>query len=348
MYKARYVKHTLKFKKPSGTSRGVLTEKDTYYIILDNVNGAYAPGIGECSTIKGLSMDARDGYEKKLKEVCQDINNYINNLEELSGWPSICFGIETALKDVDGGGKRILFPSEFTEGKIGIPINGLIWMGTIDVMRKEIKEKLDAGFKCIKIKVGNEDFENELNLLAEIRKTFSPESLEIRLDANGAFSETEVYDKLDRLAEYDIHSIEQPIKKGMWSDMEAVCHSSPIPIALDEELIGMREKSEKDMMVSYIHPQYLILKPSLIGGFKGAEEWIEIANKYDVKWWTTSALESNIGLNAIAQWAFTLDNKLPQGLGTGQLYTNNIPSPLVVENAGLWHKQGAWDTTLIA
>jgi len=347
MYKARYVKHTLNFKKPSGTSRGVLTEKDTYYVILDNVNGAYTPGIGECSTIKGLSMDARDGYEKKLKEVCQDINNYIDNLDQLNGWPSICFGIETALKDVEGGGKRILYASAFTEGKEGIPINGLIWMGSIDIMRKEIKEKLDAGFKCIKIKVGKEDFENELNLLKEIRKEFSAQALEVRLDANGAFSETEVYDKLDRLAEYDIHSIEQPIKKGMWSDMEAICHGSPIPIALDEELIGMREKSEKDMMVSYIHPQYLILKPSMIGGFKSAEEWIEIANKYDVKWWLTSALESNIGLNAIAQWAYTLKNELPQGLGTGQLYTNNIPSPLVVEDAKLWYK-GEWDTSSIA
>jgi o-succinylbenzoate synthase len=349
MYKARYIKHTLKFKVPSATSRGVLTEKDTYYIILDDINKSYSPGIGECSTIKGLSPDARDNYEQKLKEVCEDISAHIaDNGQELMHWPSIRFGIEAALKDAEGEGKRILFPSAFTEGKEGIPINGLIWMGDVDYMRQQIKDKLDSGFKCIKIKIGNENFENEVKLLAEMRKTFSPQSLEIRLDVNGAFNSDEAMDKLDILSEYNIHSIEQPIKKGQWTEMEILCRDSPIPIALDEELIGLYEMHDMDMLVSYVRPQYLIFKPSLLGGFTATQEWIEIAKKYEVDWWVTSMLESNIGLNAIAQWVFTLDNKMPQGLGTGQLYTNNIPSPLIVENAKLWYKQGSWDINMIA
>lgn len=348
MYKAHFKKHTLKFKRPSGTSRGVLLEKDTYYIVVEHEEIVGKAGIGECSTIKGLSVDDRLHYEQMLKDCCHDINVYaINPNRELKEWPSICFGIETAVKDLDQGGNKILFPSSFTNGKEGIPINGLVWMGDIDYMIKEVEDKLNAGFRCIKFKVGNAVFENELRLLAVLRESFSPESLEIRLDANGAFTKNEAMGKLESLAKYNIHSIEQPIRQGHWMDMAALCSNSPIPIALDEELIGVYLHRDKEMLVSYIRPQYLIFKPSLLGGFNATEEWIDIAKKYGVKWWVTSALESNIGLNAIAQWTYTLKNKLPQGLGTGQLYTNNIPSPLMLEDAKLWYKNSNWDTSAI-
>ncbi len=348
MYKASYKKLILKFKRPSGTSRGVLLEKDTYYIILEHGEIPHRVGIGECSIIKGLSIDDRTHYEQKLMEVCHDINIYISNpAKELVDWPSICFGIEMAEMDLQQDSSKILFPSPFTSGREGIPINGLIWMGEIDAMKKELEAKLNEGFKCVKIKVGNAAFDDELKLLADIRKSFTPESLEIRLDANGAFKREEALEKLERLAEFHIHSIEQPIRQGKWTNMAAICGASPIPIALDEELLGVHSKEDKDMLVSYIQPQYLIFKPSLLGGFKATEEWIEVAEKYGVKWWVTSALESNIGLNAIAQWTHTLNNNLPQGLGTGQLYTNNILSPLIVEDAKLWYKNGNWDISAI-
>jgi len=348
MFKARYKKYTLTFKSPSGTSRGVLTEKDTYFIFLTRENEPHVVGIGECSTIKGLSIDARSHYEEMLRDVCHDVNTYIAEPnKELYEWPSIVFGLEMAFKDLENGGKRILYPSSFLESKEGMPINGLIWMADIDTMHKELEAKIKAGYRCIKIKVGNLEFENELNLLKEIRKSYPAEKLEIRLDANGAFKAADALDKLEALSKYHIHSIEQPIRQGKWMDMEIICRESPIPIALDEELIGIYDKSDKEMLVSYIRPQYLIFKPSLLGGFASTEEWIETAKKFDVDWWVTSALESNIGLNAIAQWTHTLNNKLPQGLGTGQLYTNNIPSPLKVEDARLWHKQDEWDITSI-
>jgi O-succinylbenzoate synthase len=348
MFKARFKKYTLKFKSPSGTSRGVLTEKDTYFVFLTRDEDPHCIGIGECSTIKGLSVDARTHYEQMLADVCHDINTYISNpWKELFEWPSICFGLETAMKDLENGGKRVLYPSAFIESKVGLPINGLIWMADINTMRKELEQKINEGYKCVKIKVGNLEFENELKLIQEIRKAYPAKTLEIRLDANGAFKPSEAMVKLQALSEFEIHSIEQPIRQGKWTEMEIICRDSPIPIALDEELIGIYTKSDMEMLVSYIRPQYLIFKPSLLGGFTACQEWIETAEKFDVKWWVTSALESNIGLNAIAQWAHTLKNELPQGLGTGQLYTNNIPSPLIVENAKLWHKNEEWDITSI-
>jgi O-succinylbenzoate synthase len=343
MLKAHYKKHILEFKRPSGTSRGVLTKKDTYYIILQKDNKPEV-GIGECSTIDGLSIDAKDNYEEKLKDVCNNINEYSSDThEKLNEWPSICFGIETAIKDLENGGRRELFPSSFTKGKEGIYINGLIWMGSFDFMQEQLAEKIKEGFKCIKIKIGGIDFEEEISLISRLRQKYSAENIELRLDANGAFKYDEALDKLERLSRYSIHSIEQPIKQGSWDKMAEICKESPIPIALDEELIGIDALTGKEKLVSTTKPQYIILKPSLLGGFAAAEEWIDIANKHEVKWWVTSALESNIGLNAIAQWVKTLKNNLPQGLGTGTLYTNNIPSPLVVENSRLWYKNGSWD-----
>jgi len=339
--KARYKKYTLQFKRPSGTSRGVLTQKDTYFIILGQDS---VMGIGECSTLKELSMDDRPDYEEKLQEVCAHINEYVTKpYEKLIEWPSISFGIEMAMKDLEHEGEMELFPSGFTQGREGIYMNGLIWMGSFEYMQEQLEAKINEGFRCIKIKIGGIDFEKELELLAQIRKVYSEEKIELRLDANGAFKFEEALDKLNRLSKYSIHSIEQPIKQGSWDKMAYLCSKSPIPIALDEELIGTFSKSEKEKLVSTIMPQYLILKPSLLGGFVASEHWIDLANKYKIGWWATSALESNVGLNAIAQWAYTFDNEMPQGLGTGQLYTNNIESPLIVKNSRLWCKNGQWD-----
>lgn len=344
MYKAKYKKYKLIFKQPSGTSRGILTKRDTHFISIWNDVNPLVIGIGECSVLTGLSIDDKENYEDILKDVCQNISDYTQNYRtKLALFPSICFGVETALQDLKNGGKRVLFPSAFIEGNCGIPINGLIWMGNIEFMRQQLKAKIEGGFRCIKIKIGAAGFEEELKLLSDLRTQYSENDLEMRLDANGAFKNTEALKKLEKLSKFKIHSIEQPIKQGNWEAMAELCKKSPIPVALDEELIRVQTYEAKEKLVSQILPQYLIFKPSLLGGFAYTEEWIEIANKYNVKWWITSALESNVGLNAIAQWTFTFHNKLPQGLGTGQLYTNNIPSPLIIENAKLWYKNGSWD-----
>src|SRR5690554_6642181 len=232
----------------------------------------------------------------------------------------------------------ILFPSAFTKGEESIPINGLVWMGNPEFMKEQIDEKMVQGFNCIKLKIGAIDFDKELELIRYIRSHFSPELMEIRVDANGGFDKSDTLDKLSQLSELKIHSIEQPIKQNQYDSMADLCKDTPLPIALDEELIGVTNYNDKENLLQKIKPQYIILKPSLVGGFKGTQEWIEIAEKLNIGWWITSALESNIGLNAIAQWTFTLNNPMPQGLGTGSLYTNNIDSPLIVQNGHLWYK----------
>lgn len=343
MYKAKYIKYNLQFKNPSGTSRGVLTEKPTYFLKLWKENEPYIVGIGECSLLKGLSYDDMPGYEEKLANVCLNIDQYTETYyDTLKEFPSICFGLETAIKDLQSRSSRILFPSDFTDGIEGIPINGLIWMGDIGYMKEQLRKKVEEGFRCIKIKVGAIEFEEELKFIINMRKEYPQNYFEIRLDANGGFSLDEVNEKLRRFSKYNIHSIEQPIRQGNWEAMARLCKESPIPIALDEELIGIHSYEEKERLVSTILPQYIILKPSLLGGFRHCEEWIAIANKHNVGWWITSALESNVGLNAIAQWTFTLNSKLPQGLGTGQLYTNNIVSPLLIEDSKLWYMGDGW------
>lgn len=348
MYKAEYKKYNLLFKHPSGTSRGVLTEKVTYFIKMwDEINPSII-GIGECSVLKGLSIDDKEDYEENLGNICKTINDYTPDFErKLMEYPSIIFGLETALIDLKKGGNRVLFPSPFTEGAEGIPINGLIWMGNVGYMKEQLRKKIEEGYRCIKIKIGAIEFEEELKFLNNLRQQYPENYFEIRLDANGAFTIADIKEKLRRLAKYKIYSIEQPIKQGNWAVIAQLCKESPIPIALDEELIGIHSYEEKEKLVSEIMPRYLILKPSLLGGFKSCEEWIEIANKYKIGWWVTSALESNVGLNAIAQWTFTLNNKLPQGLGTGQLYTNNIISPLLIEDSKLWYMGSDWNVERI-
>ncbi|WP_299433634.1 o-succinylbenzoate synthase [uncultured Maribacter sp.] len=344
--KATYKKYNLIFKQASGTSRGVLTNKETWFIILEE-NGK--KGIGECGFFRGLSVDSFLDYEKKIKWVVANIHLGLEALlEELIFFPSIQFGLEQAFLSLNSEDSFSLFPSNFINNNASIPINGLIWMGDEGFMLKQIEEKLREGFNCIKLKIGAIDFSKELALLESIRKKFTPEEIELRVDANGAFTIEEALSKLKQLAQFKIHSIEQPIKQGNILDMKVLCNATPLPIALDEELIGVFTIDEKEKLLQTIMPQYIILKPSLVGGFKGSLEWITLAEKYNIGWWVTSALESNIGLNAIAQWTYTLSNKMPQGLGTGALFTNNFTSPLYVENGKLFYsKFEGWQNNLI-
>jgi o-succinylbenzoate synthase len=342
---AKYTTLNLQFKFPAGTSRGVLLHKPSSFLILEKDGFT---GIGECSTIPDLSIDPTETYSEKLDELCRLLNEgYDPSTIVLDDFPSIAFGLETALLDLEANGSKILFPSDFTDGKTGIPINGLVWMGDKDFMQKQIREKIAAGYRCIKLKVGAIDFETELEIISGIRNEFSPDDMEIRLDANGGFTPTDALEKLNKLSTFHIHSIEQPIKPRQFDAMAELCRQSPIPIVLDEELIGVNPL-EKENILEQIKPAYIILKPSLIGGFRESEEWIRLAEKHNIGWWITSALEANIGLNAIAQWTFTLNSSLPQGLGTGQLYQNNIPSPLEIRDAKLFYNpQINWDLSSI-
>lgn len=333
---ATYRKYILNFRRPSGTSRGILTEKETWFLILSH-NGR--TGTGECGILRSLSYDDRPGYEEKLKWVCENIELGMEQLwEELREFPSIQFGVEMAFRSLFADDPFLLFPSDFTRGNDSISINGLVWMGEEKFMKEQILEKIDQGFKCIKLKIGAIDFETEMDLLKFIRREFSPEDIEIRVDANGAFTASEALEKLERLNEMSLHSIEQPIKAGQPHEMAGLCEKTPLPIALDEELIGVTDVTEKKELIQTIRPQYLIFKPSLIGGIKGTEEWIKFAAKEKIGWWITSALESNVGLNAIAQYTYTLNNEMPQGLGTGGLYTNNFEAPLEVASGELWYR----------
>ena len=333
MIAATYHKYILNFKQASGTSRGILRTKETWFLIISE---GEKKGIGECGLFRGLSIDDRPDYEEKLQWICKNIHLGLETLlAEVEHFPSIQFGLEQAFLSLKGSNPFELFPSKFSQGIENISINGLIWMGDKAFMQQQIKEKLQQGFTTIKMKIGAIDFNTEIELLRSIRKEFSSEEIELRVDANGAFSPNNALEKLKQLSELEMHAIEQPIKQGQWQEMASLCEKTPLAIALDEELIGIFSKEEKEKCIETIQPQYIILKPSLVGGFKGSEEWISIAKKYNADNWITSALESNIGLNAIAQWTYTLQNKLPQGLGTGSLFTNNFESPLEVINGSL-------------
>ncbi len=338
--------HTLQFKFEAGTSRGTLKEKDTWYLKLFSDNKLI--GIGEAGPLKGLSVEPLDQMETELEKVCEQligmqIPKSIEEAFEIAkdispdGFPSIRFAIETALLDAMHDGKKLIFDTPFYQGKERIPINGLIWMGSEEFMQKQIQEKLDAGFDCIKMKIGTIDFETELKLLKSIRDKFNQNDITLRVDANGAFSPDEAMSKLTQLAALDLHSIEQPIKARQINEMAKLCASTPLPIALDEELIGVNAYEDKEKLLKQIQPQYIILKPSLIGGIQSTLEWIKIAESMNIGWWMTSMLESNIGLNAICQLASYLKVKMPQGLGTGQLYHNNIASPISIANGETYY-----------
>jgi len=335
LLKATYKKHILEFKRPSGTSRGVLKTKETWFIILEkDVN----TGIGECGILRTLSVDDVPEYEEKLQWTCKNIHLGLTVLlQELIAFPSIQFGLEQAFLSLESNDQFELFPSDFTKGNNAIPINGLVWMGDEDFMNQQIREKLDNGFSCIKMKIGAIDFDTEIKLLKSIRKEYSKSDIELRVDANGAFLPKTALERLKILSDLELHSIEQPIKPNQINEMARLCEQSPLAIALDEELIGVFDVTKKQKIIQTIQPQYVILKPSLIGGFKGSQEWIDLVCKNDIDYWVTSALESNVGLNAISQWTYTLNNLMPQGLGTGSLYTNNIASPLEVKNGKLYY-----------
>lgn len=353
--RAQYCKHTLNFKFDAGTSRGVLKNKDSFYLKIFNQNEPERFGIGEAGPLKGLSIDFGEIAEQKLIELVREINrnefeytDIVNIISDLRNYPSVLFALETALADLNYGGKRKIFDNDFFNKQKETVINGLIWMGEKDFMSAQIEKKLQEGYDTIKMKIGAIDFDTEIGLLKSIRANFSREEVTLRVDANGAFDKSDVMKKLEILSELDIHSIEQPIKQGQTELMAELCEKSPVPIALDEELITVTDPGEKKKLLKTIKPPYIILKPSLMGGLQGSSEWIEEAEKQDIQWWMTSALESNIGLNAICQFTAEFDNPMPQGLGTGQLYTNNVSSPLHIKRGKISYNPAEdWDLSLL-
>ena len=334
---------TLHFKQPAGTSRGVYTERRIWLV---TVTDGSAVGIGECAPLPKLSCDDIPNYAEVLRHFCDEVERTGEiPYEALRDYPSMLFGLETALYEVrrkKEEGRDVLFDTPFSRGEVGIPINGLVWMGTFDEMRERIEQKLEQGFRCVKLKIGAIDFDAELELIKQIRGRFSRHEVELRVDANGAFRFDEALYKLELLSQYALHSIEQPLKAGQWANMAELCRESPLPIALDEELIGVNDPEQKRQMLNIIKPRYIILKPSLHGGMMGVREWVDTARDMGIGSWITSALESNIGLNAIAQLCSDIYGdaiKMPQGLGTGQLFTDNIPMPLEIRGDQLWRSE---------
>ena len=356
MYKIDISERTLHFKQPAGTSRGVYTTRHSYFLTLSDSNYPDVKGVGECATLPDLSCDAKPEYEVTLRQVCQMVEQMERiPYDMIRAYPSITFGLESAFADFFHQANRALkgafvapawagdlahlYDSPFARGEEGITINGLVWMGTYDEMYERLEEKLKAGFHCVKLKIGAIDFYKELDLIKHIRQDFSKEQVELRVDANGGFTPENAMSRLEALAQYDIHSIEQPIKQHQWPKMAVLCRESPLPIALDEELIGVNVKSMKQALLDTIRPQYIILKPSLHGGMYGCKEWISLAEERGIGSWITSALESNVGLSAIAHFCAKMygpDVKMPQGLGTGQLFTDNIPMSLEIREDKLW------------
>ena len=352
--KASYTKKTFRFNFDARTSRGEMKDKVSWFIKIWDERYPNVVGIGECGPLPGLSIDHRPDFEEKLSASLNLLAHFSSKdigvipLNEIvpNGYPSIVFGMETAIHDLSHGGKRMIFDNPFSHGK-KIPINGLIWMGDSEFMLRQIDEKISKGFTCIKLKVGGINFDLECDLLRHIRKRFSKDDVTLRLDANGAFTPDDVLQKLQTLAQFEIHSIEQPLKAGL-PLTEEVCRMSPIPIALDEELIGVEDQKSKAMLLERLKPQFIVIKPSLHGGISGTDEWIELAKDRSIGWWITSALESNIGLNAICQLAAQHSITIPQGLGTGMIYERNILSPLTVDKGAIYlDPRGEWDVSMI-
>lgn len=337
--KISYIDRLLRFKQPAETSRGVYTTHRSYYVRIEQ-DGVV--GIGECSVLPDLSCDAmpQDRYERTLDRVCAFVERTGGiPYEMLRGYPSILFGLETAFAQIDARGSLAFFDTPFARGEEGIIINGLIWMGTFDEMFARLEEKLEAGFRCVKLKIGAIDWEREIALIRHIRARYDSGTIELRVDANGGFTPENALNRLEELAQYDIHSIEQPIRQHQWREMAWLCGKSPVPIALDEELIGVNQLNMKSNLLDTINPDYIVLKPSLHGGMAGCREWIKMAKERNIGSWITSALESNVGLNAVAQFCaevYGSELLLPQGLGTGMLYTNNTKTPLRIKGDKLW------------
>lgn len=345
-YKFHITPRTLHFKQPAGTSRGVYTTRQSWFVEAECDAYSGIKGVGECAPLPDLSCDALPEYEATLLQLCRMIELTGNvNYDMLRPYPSMLFGLETSLLDLERGGNGNLFDTPFTRGEEGITINGLVWMGNYDEMLKRLEAKMHDGFHCVKLKIGAIDFERELDLVSHIRQAFTKEQIELRVDANGGFSFDEAPKRLEQLARYDIHSIEQPIRQHQWDNMAQLCANSPIPIALDEELIGVNMTAMKQELLDRIRPQYIILKPSLHGGMRGTREWIDLAKARGSGSWITSALESNVGLNAVAQLAADIYGpgiQMPQGLGTGMLFTDNIPMPLEIRGEKLWRLKSSY------
>lgn len=346
----QYQPYTLNFKFDAGTSRGIMRQHQVLYIKVVNKHNRTQYGIGEVAPLSGLSIDDIQGVMKALQFISSTHNLTLKNLieiidsQQLRLLPSLQFALETATKDLENGGGNVIFPHDFANSHASIPINGLVWMADYQTMITQIQEKIAEGYHCIKLKVGAINFDQELAMIKNIRKEYSSKQVILRLDANGAWEVDEALKKLESLALYDIHSIEQPIKAGQVQQMKKICSESPIKIALDEELIGVYEYEKKQNLISEINPHYIILKPTLLGGFAQCDQWIALAEQHGVGWWATSALESNIGLNAICQYTDTQNLKgMYQGLGTGQLYHNNVESPLTIESGKIfWDKAKSW------
>jgi O-succinylbenzoate synthase len=349
MIQAKTIYRKFRFQRPAATSRGTFQFKKVHFILLYHTDEQSLAGIGECSLFPGLSYDDVKGFEEKLNNTIARINqgDYFADAS-LSEWPSINFALETAWKDFRNNGSKILFPSGFTEGKDSIGINGLIWMDNKEDMIRQINQKMNDGFSCLKIKIGSLDFEDEIDILKYIRTRFTSEELELRVDANGAFRFPEALEITKKLSEFDLHSIEQPIMPGHPDKMAELCELSPVPIALDEDLIGKHSHTSRKALLDRIKPQYLVLKPGLLGGITSCKDWISLAEENKIRWWITSALETNIGLNAIAQWTYTLQYPVYHGLSTGSLFINSIPSPLYLHGERLFHDpERKWDLSLI-
>lgn len=334
---------TLHFKQPAGTSRGVYTTRQSYYLTITDDDRPGIKGVGECATLPDLSCDAVPEYFKILSDICRMVEQTGNiPYEMLRPYPSILFGLETAFAQLEANGSTRLYDTPFGRGEEGITINGLVWMGTFEEMYSRLEAKLKAGFHCVKLKIGAIDFNKELDLIKHIREAFDKNTIELRVDANGGFTPENAMARLEALAQYDIHSIEQPIKQHQWGEMARLCKETPLPIALDEELIGVNVRSMKEYLLDTIRPQYIILKPSLHGGMYGCNEWIQMAKERGIGSWITSALESNVGLNAIAHYCAQTYGpavSMPQGLGTGQLFTDNIEMPLMIEGDKIWYRE---------
>lgn len=342
MRKITITSKLLHFLQPAGTSRGVYNTRLSFYLKLTSDEQPDVVGVGECATLPDLSCDAMppNDYERKLRTFCDEYERTgVIDYEAMRPYPSMLFGLETAVAQFNAKGSLNFFDTSFGRGEEGIPINGLVWMGTFEEMFERLEAKLKAGFRCIKIKIGAIDFDREVQLIRHIRSTFSRKDVELRVDANGGFTPEEALSRMEALVQYDIHSIEQPIKQHQWTEMARLCAATPLPIGLDEELIGVNERQKKIELLDTIRPQYIVLKPSLHGGMAGTEEWIQLARERNIGSWITSALESNVGLNAIAQLTASIygtNIRHAQGLGTGQLFADNIEMPLKVVGDKLW------------
>ena len=345
MIRARWSEHKLHPHFALGTSKGTITDRTVWYLMAWHEERPDVMGIGEAALFPGHSKEYPADVRTKLVELCAHTHDWEQRLNtDLVEVPSVRFAVEQCMRDLDVRGTKELFPSAFTLGQSTIPINGLVWMGDKDTMKRRIREQIEGGYRTVKVKIGAIGLNDELELLAHVRAEFGPQDITLRVDANGAFTFAEAPSVLERLADLGVHSIEQPIAPGLYEAMAELCANSPLPVALDEDLIGLNHQDLKRDLLDHLRPRYVVIKPSLVGGWQATREWISLAEERGIGWWITSALESSIGLNAIAQFTATIGPTLPQGLGTGKIYSDNITSPLLAEAGTLRYRpEVAWD-----